>query len=124
MGISVLIYFTVLIAYIIAALKCGEIARNNGRSYAKWAWFSAFITPFIVVLLLIGLGPTKERKKELIEEDEEIRYHKKLSLENRKVEFKPEEPKEEVIPPVSKSVVTNETVTKPLVNDLYRPTKE
>jgi hypothetical protein len=99
MEMLILIYI-VLIAcliacLIIATLKCGEIARNNGRSYAKWAWLSVFITPLIVPLLLIGLGPTKERKKKLIEEDEEIRYQKKLSLENRKVEFKPEEPKEE-----------------------------
>ncbi|MBP1673383.1 MAG: hypothetical protein H6Q25_1198 [Bacteroidetes bacterium] len=80
------------------------IASDKGRSGFLWFIISVFLSPLFTMLLLLLVGETREKRKEIIFEEEEFR-----------MEYSSINKKQEVIKPLNPNGKT--------LNDLYSNSK-
>lgn len=69
----IVILVIVLVAYILLCRIPAQMAKNKGRSFTGWFWFSFLINPIFGIIIVACLSETEKKRLQRIIEEEEIR---------------------------------------------------
>ena len=71
--IIILVITLILVLYIQLCRIPAKMAKNKGRSFNGWFWFSFLTSPFLGIIIVACLSETEKKRLQRIIEEEEIR---------------------------------------------------
>jgi hypothetical protein len=70
---QLLLIIGIFFVYILATIGVYQVAEKNGRNFAAWFITSLFCSPIVVLIILMCIGETSEKRKEEIINEELLR---------------------------------------------------
>lgn len=71
--VAISIVALILVLYILFCRIPAKMAKNKGRSFNGWFWFSFLINPIFGIIIVSCLSETDAHRRKRIEEEEQIR---------------------------------------------------
>lgn len=71
--VTISIIILILALYILFCRIPAKIAKNKGRSFYRWFWFSFLINPILGIIIVACLSETDAHRRKRIEEEELIK---------------------------------------------------